>query len=46
MPPVDRPIADYYGESCIPAEWRSKLALKELLDRYAELLAHDVTRVP
>ena len=28
----------FYGESQIPAEWRSKLAKKPLLDRYAELL--------
>lgn len=28
----------YYGESGIPEEWREKLALKPLLDRYAEAL--------
>lgn len=28
----------FYGESQIPADWRSKLAKKPLLDRYAELL--------
>lgn len=28
----------HYGESGIPAEWRAKLALKPLVDRYAELL--------
>jgi ADP-ribosyl-[dinitrogen reductase] hydrolase len=39
----------FYGESAIPVEWRSALARKELLDRYAEWVSqltfrgHDLT---
>lgn len=36
----------YYGESGIPVEWRSKLAHKELINRYAELLVESACGGP